>query len=564
MKQKHRKILSGCIVASLFLHAAALLFLQRYSLWFSSPPSNDPNTAWLSLVDKKERDQILKTTFESILEEKENEVVSNPQKETVPHLALKLTLKAIEEDSLSSILFSHSIPLSSSDFLITKPFTPTFFVPSQPLNLLDHLPGDLIIPEPLPSNRPLLMPQPTESSMSLARASFPAIEEPFADPVAYAESIELPLSAPPVAKAPGLIPISTLPLLPTLDELETSSYSDSFDADLVFLPKEEGGYLFALTLIPRPDLQLPRLRQHFIFLVDRANSVQQGRLSTTRSALYKALSELSDQDTFNIIAFDSKLEKMSPYSLPVTDKALAQAQVFLDKVQLGSFFSSSDLYKPLLLTVPGHVQNDEIYTAILLTDSETLLKKPAQKALLHDWTLYNGGRVNLYAVGTNSDSQSPLLEVATTFNKGKFLSAPTHRGIKRKLLKLVKNIQNPVAKNIACKAISRSPGANIHLLPQSSQMPPLFVDQPYVILGESDTLDDFILFVQGRLKDRWLNIKKTISFVNGRKGGKFLKEEWALQRAYALYERYVQDENPKHIAEAATLLEPFDLQVAFR
>ena len=95
-------------------------------------------------------------------------------------------------------------------------------------------------------------------------------------------------------------------------------------------------------------------------------------------------------------------------------------------------------------------------------------------------------------------------------------------------------------------------------------MPHLYLDQPYVILGETDTLDDFILFVQGRLKDRWLNIKKRVSFLNARKGNKSLKEELALQKAYHLYDQYLSDDDPKHLSEAKTLLEPYDLQAAIR
>ena len=75
---------------------------------------------------------------------------------------------------------------------------------------------------------------------------------------------------------------------------------------------------------------------------------------------------------------------------------------------------------------------------------------------------------------------------------------------------------------------------------------------------------DFILFVQGRLKDRWLNIRKTVSFLNAKKGGKELKEEWALQSAYQLYEHYLQDANPSHLVEAQNLLEPFNYQPPFR
>jgi hypothetical protein len=128
----------------------------------------------------------------------------------------------------------------------------------------------------------------------------------------------------------------------------------------------------------------------------------------------------------------------------------------------------------------------------------------------------------------------------------------------------MKTIQTPLAKNIACRAISKSQKNVIELFPRPSQTPHLYLDQPFVIIGSSENLDDFILFVQGRLKDKWLNIKKTVSFVNAKKGSNAVKQEWALQKAYQCYERYVLDDNPKHLAEAQEWLKPFDIQPAFQ
>ena len=567
LKQNNRKILSGCFVISLILHAFAIGFLQRYSLWFSSVQKGTETAGYLSLVDKQERDQILKTTFEPLAKEKGEEKRQRlPEKENVASLGMHASVVSQDPEFSNPIQFQSSFSLPMHEFLAAHPALPTFSFPSASFNLLDHLPKDLIIPVPSKQTLTKFLPLPTHSAITMSAPPPPLEQEVPPAPISYSKPIDLPLTdVPQIAKAPSMIPIPNLPKLPSLADLDTSSYSDSFDADLIFSPKEDGsGYIFALTLIPRPDLELPRIRQHFTFLIDRSNSIQQGRLAATKSAIHKALEELSPDDTFNIIAFDSKMEKMSPNSLPCIGKSFAFAEEFLDKIQLGSFFSTTDLYRPLFLTVPGQVQNDEIYTAILLTDGEALAKKNVQRSVLSDWTRYNAGKVALYAVGLNSDSRIATLDVATAYNKGKLTNAPTNRGIKRKLMKLLKMIRNPIGKNIACHAISKSPQTKVYLYPKQTQMPNLYLDQPYVILGETDSLDDFILFVQGRLQDRWLNIKKTISFLNAKKGNKSLKAEWALQCAYNLYENYLIDENPKYIAEAETLLAPFEYQTAFR
>lgn len=559
---KH-KTLSSCFALSLFLHLAALFCFQRYSVWFSSSPTEQPAENWLSLVDKKERDQILKTAFEPTkapLDEKENSL--QPQQEELSPFALKTPFQAKDPEE-NPIFFQFPFPFHEP--LVSNPLLPSFSVPSQSFNLLDHLPKDLIIPAPSRQTQQMFSPLKTDSTVRFA-AKPPALPETAPSSlITYPTEIDLDLSGAQTAgKAPTLIPIPNLPKLPTLAELETSSYSDSFDTDLVFLPREEGkGYIFALTLIPRPDLHLPKLNQNITFLIDRANSIQQGRLTSTKSAIHKVLEELSPEDKFNIIAFDSKMEKMSPHSLPCTGKSYTVAEEFLEKIQLGSFFSSSDLYRPLFLTVPGQMEPNEIHTAILLTDGETLSKKGAHKNLLYDWTQFNKGKVTLFVVGLN-DPQMAALDAVASLNRGKLINAASNRGLKRKLLKLVKTIQNPIAKNLACHAISKSPQAKINLYPKSSEMPHLYLDQPYVILGETDTLDDFILFVQGHLKDRWLNVKKTVSFLTARKGNKSLKQELAFQHAYHLYEQYVVDQNPKHIADAKALLQPYDYPVAFQ
>lgn len=553
MNRRNNRILYGCFAISLLFHVLSLVFLQRYSLWFSSPQKYNEVSGWLSLVDKKERDEILQIAFEG-MEEGEGSAIVKKEKEKPIHL--RSSLPTAEHES--AIHFS----LPNITLATTPAAIPKFTMPSDAINLLDHLPKELALSS---SNLSSFLPTPHTAPLLLGSASlsFPK-EFPSAalQPPPASTNATLTETANTACK-PTLIALPQLSKIPTLAELDTASYSDSFDTDLVFLPKEdESGYIFALTLIPERDLELPRIKQHFTFLIDRSNSVQQGRLNAAKAAVHRALDELLPEDTFNIIAFDSKLDKMSPNPVACSNKSKAMAESFLEKIHLGSFFASGDLYKPLLQIVPYSVEQDELHTAIILTDGESLNKKSMQKAVLHHWTQYNQGKISLYAIGMNQDPHIGALDIATLFNRGKLTHVSTTRGMKRKLLKLLKTVQNPIAKDIGCKAISKSPHAHISLF--SDQMAHLYLDQPYVILGETDTLDDFILFVQGKLKDRWLNIKKTITFLNAKKGNKALKEEYALHQAYHLYERYVADDNPKHLAEANLLIEPYHHKVALQ
>lgn len=535
----HKKTLSGSIFFALFLHGMALYFLKSTSLWLS-PVAAHPDAPWLSLMEKKKKGEILKEAFqkaggEATVEAKEREV--QPEGIHYPPLYLSMEPFASPTPATPSLSF---LPMAAPLELFRPPlpFLPSFSLPEPHfIPLLSHLPEGLIVP---PEREPPEAPQPLAVSIPPTEALPLAVQKSEVEPQAWSEPRELPLSmtsegrSPPPAPSP--LPLPYLPKLPTLEELKTISCSDSFEAELTFspLPDEEEGYLFALTLIPRPDLKLPKLHQHYLFLIDRSNSIQRERLNGTKQAVLRALKELDATDTFNIYAFDSKVEKLSPSFLSCTPQTMAQAEQFLSRLELGSFFSSTDLYKPLFLTVPGNVEGKELYTTLLFTDGEALQKKGAASALLSEWTLLNQGRVSLFPISLSHDPHLPLLDTLAALNKGKLISSSTQRGVKRRVLKLMKSIESPVAKNLSCHAIAPSKEQAISLFPDPSLTPHLYLGEPFVILGKTKNLDDFILFVQGKTEEGWLNIKKKISFLHAKKVGGGLLEEWEQQQAYHL------------------------------
>lgn len=559
---RKKQLLGICIFSSLCLHAFGLIFLQRHSLW-PSPINLKPTPAMEALA----KGEILREAFQA-LAKVEPSAPLFPQKTLAAELPeALLPLPEIQFD-IPPLSFPSPKPLHSDDLLVSSP-APSLIQPDTSASLelfsskLPTFPAPAV--PSLAAFTPLKHPEPTPDLDPLATTS---IVLPETKEIAY-RSLSTQSAALAEGEAFPRVSLSTPsfpPLVfPTLDDLETSSYSDAFDLEILCSPRQDQpGYLFALTLIPHAELHLPKIHQHYTFLLDRSNAIQRERLLASKQAILRALEELDPQDTFNIFVFDSRVEKLFPAAKTPDPLSMKAAIAFLDKIQLGSFFTSADLYNPLLMILPPFVQEDELHTAILLTDGEHLAKKAAARAILRGWTWQNQGKVTLFTIGMGSDAQLPALDVVSAFNKGRLYHSPTKRGIKRKLLKLMKSIHTPIAKNISCKAITKSSKTSVDLLPKFPQMPNLYLDQPIVMVGSSDTLDDFILFVQGRLKDRWINIKKSVSFAHAKQGNQFLRQEWALQEAYQHYERYLIDDNPEHLARVQELLMPFDIQPALQ
>jgi hypothetical protein len=351
--------------------------------------------------------------------------------------------------------------------------------------------------------------------------------------------------------------------LPTLNDLTTLSYKDYFDLEVSFAPqRNQKGYIFAITLIPKNTIKLTKLKQNFFFLIDKANSIQSERLTATRHALVSTLSMLDENDTFNILTFDNKLEVLSPFNLPADSLSLSRAKGFLRNQKIGSFFSSANFSMPLFKILNNNTKKDEVNIAILLTNGEGLNKQKNSRVFT-DWTKLNKGNLSLYTLCLSDDPNTSRLEMFSFLNKGKLISSGSQKGIKRKLQKLLESINHPIAKNITANAICLDDSANIKLYNSKTQAPNLYLEEPYVIFGTIEKLQDFTIFVQGDCKNNFFNLKKNISFDNAKQADEVLQKELAIKQATSCYEEYITDNNSNHLQKAKKYLEPFEIKPIF-
>ena len=264
----HRRILSGSAIVSFGLHIAALIFMQSHSIWLGDPIVRSPTAA----LEKKEFNQILKESFVSPRKTEEGPQKATPQQEPTP--ALADAIPHFSDQALPFPLFS-ALPMQHL-LVANETHLPTFTLPERPLtNLFEHLPKELSIPQMLTAAQTHL-PTPLSPEFQLSMAPQIVVQAP---PLKTPQVETLPQSPAFTEKATPTKPptprFAPLPQLPTLADLQTINISPHFEEEISFLPNESGeGYLFAITLIPKSDLELSRLRQHYTFLIDRSNSIQ--------------------------------------------------------------------------------------------------------------------------------------------------------------------------------------------------------------------------------------------------------------------------------------------------
>lgn len=341
--------------------------------------------------------------------------------------------------------------------------------------------------------------------------------------------------------------------------------SSDFLVDVEYAPQlNRTGFIFKIALKPKPYKQFKRIKQNFFFLIDRSHSIPQKYYQAAKDAVAEVLHYLHDDDTFNILIFDDKVTKFSSKNLSCSEKNIALAELFLKTQKHGGIFATTDLYSSLDKIIPEEIKDDEINTAILLSDGDTYINKQKKRKTLNYWTQKNKGKISLFCLAIGKVQNIALLDLLSIFNKGFLRAAFSDEAIKGQLVNLVQSIRSPIGKDLIVTGLPHNRSAKLNIYPSHERLPNLYENLEYILYGSLDQASDFTLFLQGRYYDQWLDIKKSISLSKATlSDGAQLKKGILLQEAYQEYEQYLRSGHPEFLENAKSLLEPVKIPVAF-
>lgn len=348
--------------------------------------------------------------------------------------------------------------------------------------------------------------------------------------------------------------------LPTLDELNTTTFSSEFNADLEIIPNpKEDGYLFAITLDIENKKQFERPPQNFIFMVDRSGAIDRNRFQVFKQAVAKSLMYLKEGDTFNIVTFDSQVTPMSHDGVFFSASTKHGAKRFLESQKRSYKYALPDLYDVLLHANHLAKKSELPTTVFLLTNGKTLEEFDTQSEALSQILALNKDHFSLFTACASHSNNNLMLEILSNLNKGEFLHSQTHAAFPRKFAAFVKHASHLMANNIHVTAAKSDQNANLIFYPNETLASNLYIDKPYTIIGKIDRLSDFELIVQGKFGEQWLNLKKNISFKNAKKGGRYIYRDYGMHIAYSKYKEFLKEGNTVCLDEAKQVLKPLNI-----
>lgn len=353
---------------------------------------------------------------------------------------------------------------------------------------------------------------------------------------------------------------------PLSDTLKNSSYysynpSDDFTIDVQIAPNnKEGGYLFSILLEPKGKKLETHCPQNYLFLIDRSGSIDKTRFQTFKQAIAKSLTYLSEEDTFNILTFDSEITKMSHSSVYVTSSTKHAAKRFLENQNKGYQFATPNLYELLLDLQPMVKKSSLPTTIVLLTSGKTVDEFSYDDPLLKTLLKERSKGFTLFTAGCSESSDSLALEMMSTLNKGEFMHSQTNAAFPRKLAGMIKHASYLAATDIHLNIASFAQNSKVSLFPKTSLAPHLYGDRPYTIVGKIDKLCDFDLVLQGKFCENWLFVKKKVSFASAKHGGHSVFKDYKAYLAHDRFCQYVEGGDICHLDEAKKLLQPITMK----
>ena len=210
------------------------------------------------------------------------------------------------------------------------------------------------------------------------------------------------LSATATLEQRDVVPTTDLRLVYTLGE-------GAFGASLLsYRPSEgEDGY-FLLMASPRVEaVGTKPMPKTVIFVIDRSGSMTGKKIDQARAALQFVLDNLRDDDTFDIVAYDDRIETFKPELQRYSAESRAEATRFVANIRAGGGTNIDGGLKTALGLIPDDTRPSYV---IFLTDGLATNGETAELKIAANSREANKGRARIFSFGVGFDVNARLLD----------------------------------------------------------------------------------------------------------------------------------------------------------
>lgn len=177
---------------------------------------------------------------------------------------------------------------------------------------------------------------------------------------------------------------------------------------------EDGYFLLLASPQVKPADARP-LPKTVVFVIDRSGSMAGKKLEQARNALQFVLNNLRDDDTFNIVAYDDRVEAFKPELQRYSPTARAEAEKFVANIREGGSTNIDGGLKAALAMIPDDSRPNYV---LFLTDGLPTAGETNELRIAENGRAGNKSHARIFSFGVGFDVNARLLDRLSGGNGG--------------------------------------------------------------------------------------------------------------------------------------------------
>lgn len=207
---------------------------------------------------------------------------------------------------------------------------------------------------------------------------------------------------------------------------------------------EDGYFLLLASPQVKPADVKPQPKT-VIFVLDRSGSMSGKKIEQARKSLKFVLNNLRDDDTFNIVAYDDRVDTYKPELQRYSSQTREEAERFVDNIREGGSTNIDSALKTAL----GMIQDDSRPSYVLfMTDGLPTAGQTNEMAIAENCRTANSKRARLFAFGVGFDVNARLLDRLSGGNSGTSEYVKPDEDIESHVSRFYAKMTSPVLSNI--------------------------------------------------------------------------------------------------------------------
>lgn len=237
----------------------------------------------------------------------------------------------------------------------------------------------------------------------------------------------------------------------------------------LFTETSEESHYHLLMLTPQTmnKKQITPARE-MIFVLDTSGSMAGPSIEQAKKALVLAILQLSEQDRFNVIEFNSEVSILFDHPQKADKRNVGEALAFVRRLQADG---GTEMMPALKLALDGQHAHERIRQVVFLTDgsvgNERELFQVIESRL---------GDSRLFTVGIGSAPNSFFMSRAATIGRGSFTYIGKVSEVEKKMTLLFNKLEHPALTDIT---ITGKGAAAVEFFP--NPVPDLYVGEPLLV-----------------------------------------------------------------------------------